>query len=211
MIDNSIMAVCPFCRKFITVNQRILKFINASTDDTALKSVLSGKANLILCPECNEKFYYEHRCGILNTHKKYAVICIPDGNLNIVPKEKSAIYKILGMEDFKLRYVNEFLNLIEKVRIFEYNLDDRVFEIIKHKYIPLPDGDADLKIILTNTDKGSMEFTVFNCLDKPVASHRVCIDAYYKEHLLLKKQNITHSKIQWLKIDTEWAKKFKIT
>lgn len=209
-MNNFIMAVCPFCRKFITVNNKILKFINASTDQDSLKDILSGKANLVLCPQCKEKFYYEHCCGVLNVNKKYAVICIPDGNLDVLQNEKSAIYKILGIADFKLRYVNEFLNLIEKVRIFEYDLDDRVFEIIKYKYVPLLNTDVHFKIILSNTDQSSMEFTVFDGLDKPVVSHHVGIDAYYKEYISLEKENIAESKIQWLKIDSAWAKNLNV-
>jgi len=202
------MAVCPFCRKHICINEKIVKYINASCHRDVLSSVLSGKANLVKCSECNEQFYYEHNFGVFNVVKNYAVMCVPGGAKNIIPAEKTALYKILGLDDFKLRYVSEFINLIEKVRIFEFNLDDRVLEIIKYKYVVIPSGiDIFSKVILTNTESNAMVFTVFDNFDKAIAVHRVSIDAYSKESAFIEKELMTGAEIKWKNINIAWAEK----
>ena len=199
------MAVCPFCRKHIPTSINIAKSINADTDTDTLKKVLIGKANFITCPQCSENFYYEHTCGIFSADKKYAVVCLAGADESILPKEKSAIFKILKMDDFKLRYVNEFIQLIEKARILESDLDDRVLEIIKYKYIVLPKNlDTKAKVILTNVNSASMIFTIFDDYDKPLLTHPVNLEVYSKENNL-QKETLHGCFNQWNRIDTLWA------
>lgn len=206
-INGLTTAVCPFCKKFIRTDIKILKCVNAATESDSLKKLLSGKANLIRCGECGKSFYYEHLCVVYNTYKKYAVFCLAGGDTSALPTEKSAFYSIFNMPDFKFRFVEEFINLIEKVKIFEYNLDDRVFEMIKYKHICLPKKmNEKSKIILTNTRDDVMEFTVFDDFDLPVSVHRAGIDTYYKESSLLKKEVNPGSRINWVNIDFNWAR-----
>lgn len=195
-------AVCPFCRKHITVNSTIVKRINADCQKDTLTQIIIGKANYIKCPECKEDFYYEHPCGVFSVSKKYAIVCTSGNDTDILPKEKSALLKILRLEDFKLRCVNEFIQLIEKVRIFESGLDDRVLEIIKHKYIT---AEENYKIILTNVTPSSMIFTVFDEYDRAKSTHPVNLEVYSKENNL-PEELIQGDFIQWNKIDKAYIK-----
>ncbi len=202
------MAVCPFCRQYIKTDIGIYRQIIANRDTDALKSVLNGKANTIKCPFCNETFYYEHNFLILNSNKNYAIASVPNIRESL-DNIKTSLFNILNKQDFKLRLVHEFIYVIEKARIFEFDLDDRVLEIIKYNYIVKPkELGTNAKIILSNTTNSNLEFTMYDELDKPVTHHYVALDSYYKTSTLIKKELITSPTTSWKKIDLNWSEQY---
>lgn len=202
------MAVCPFCRQYIKTDTKIYRQITANCDTDALKSVLNGRANTINCPFCNETFYYEHNFFILNANKNYAIASVPNIHESL-SNIKTTLLKILNKQNFRLRYVHEFIYVIEKARIFEFDLDDRVLEIIKYNYIVKPkELSTNAKIILSNTTNSNLEFTVYDELDKPVTQHYVALDSYFETSKLLEKELITSPITSWKKVDLNWAEKY---
>ncbi len=201
-------AVCPFCRQQISITEKIIKHINITHDKSSLKSILSCHANRVKCNECGEEFYYEHNCSVINSDKNYAIASLPM-MLNPLPDEKTSLFRILKKRDFRLRYVHEFICLSEKVRIFEFGLDDRVLEIIKYNYVASPKGlGADAKIILTGVDGNALIFTVYDDYDRPLATHRVSIDAYASTRAQFDKELIDGPTLTWRKIDLNWAEQY---
>ncbi len=202
------MAVCPFCRQYIETDAPIYRQIISNHDKDALKSMLAGKVNRIKCHECGEEFYYEHKFQIINAFKNYSIISVPNG-FEPVEEIKTALFNILNKNDFRLRYVNEFIYASEKTRIFEYDLDDRVLEIIKYKYVASPKGlGTNAKIILSNTTANALEFAVCDEFDKPVAHHCVAIDSYFNTSRMLDKEIISSPTLDWKRIDLNWAEKY---
>lgn len=201
-------AVCPFCRKHISITEKVLKHMNVTHDRDTLEIILSCHANRVKCSECGEEFYYEHNCGVINSDKNYAVASLPM-MLNPLSDEKTALFRILRKGDFRLRYVHEFIYLSEKVRIFEFDLDDRVLEVIKYNYVAAPKGlGADAKIILTGVDGNALIFTVYDDYDRHLATHRVGIDAYANTCAQFDKESINAPTLTWRKIDLNWAEQY---
>lgn len=106
----------------------------------------------------------------------------------------------------RLRLVKEFICLIEKVRIFEFDLDDRVLETVKYKYIKSPYKINDnKKIILDGADENVMVFGIYDELDRKMCEHKTSLDAYRKEYKNFGGEIISGSITQWKEIDTRWA------
>lgn len=206
MMENIISspAVCPHCKSFIDSVQVLSPAINAKEDPLILKRILSGEANRITCPRCGERFYFEQGCLVFNFDKSYAVAC--NGHDLQPPREKSAILRILGKPHIRLRFVKEFMHLIEKVRIFEFDLDDRVLETVKYKYLKVPHNiDDNAKIILDGADGMAMVFGIYDEADRKLCEHRVSIDAYRREYKRFGKETTDSYILQWKKIDINWA------
>ncbi len=180
--------------------------IHLTDNPKLLKDLLLKQINFIHCPDCGEEFYYEHDCMALNSDKAYAVASLPFRK-ELNPGSRGGIFHILGKSGFRFRYVNEFIFLTEKVRIFEFDLDDRVLEVIKYKYIALPMKLGEkAKIILTAADVNSLTFTAFDDFDREISTHRVSSSAYFSESAKLQKEETDGIRTQWKKIDLKWAK-----
>lgn len=181
-----------------------MKIINSQF----LSDILSNNTNYIECVHCGEKFFYECTCGVINSNKKYAIVSMPV-ETDFIHKEKAAFLNIIGYNDFKLRLVREFIYLQEKVRIFEFDLDDRVLEIIKYNHVAIPKGlNSSAKIILTGTEQNSLVFTVFDDYDKPLAYHRVNLDTYYKTAKDIENEIIKTPTLKWQTINLKWAEQY---
>lgn len=169
---------------------------------------MSNNINYVECENCKEKFFYECTCGVINTDKKYAIASIPMEK-DFIAEEKSAFLNIIGYNNFRLRIVNEFIYLREKVHIFEFDLDDRVLEIVKYNYVAKVKGlDANAKIILTGTEQGALVFTVFDDYDKPLAYHRVNLDAYYETAKDIENEVLKAPRLQWQAVNLKWAEQY---
>ena len=200
-------AVCPFCRRVTPTSAKILKGVQIINSDF-LPDILSNNINYTKCAHCGEKFFYECTCGAINSDKKYAIVSMPM-ETDFICKEKSAFLNIIGYNNFKLRLVREFIYLQEKVHIFEFDLDDRVLEIIKYNYVAIPKGlSTSAKVILTGTEHNALIFTVFDDYDKPLAYHRVNLDAYYKTAKDIENEVIESSILKWHTINLKWAEQY---
>ncbi len=199
------MAVCPFCKKITTVTGRILKDIAVIDGDEMLAELLTN-TNRVECSRCGSEFFYEYSCAVISTGKCYAVAELPV--VSSFPDGKASLFKILGT-GCRLRYVQEFIYLCEKARIFEFDLDDRVMEVIKYKYLAKPMGlGTDAKIILTGADSNALIFTVYDDNDRQLAVHRVSAAAYGRTCAELGDKLTGAHSAEWLKIDLKWAEKF---
>lgn len=200
-------AVCPFCRRFTKTTSKIARDCILKSEED-FQNILANKINYTKCSNCGESFYYECNCYVVNSKKNYAIALSPMGELSL-KREKSVLFNIIKKNDFKLRVVKEFIYLAEKVRIFEFHLDDRVMEIVKYKYVASPHKlDTKSKIILTGADDKSLEFTVFDDYDKVVAKHRISAEAYKKIAQGFTKEIIDSPTLIWKAINLEWAKKY---
>ncbi|MBR2476923.1 MAG: hypothetical protein IKB50_02175 [Clostridia bacterium] len=201
---NTIIAICPFCRNYIKADPVTKANTHSVYSADDVSKILKNTENKITCDRCGKEFYHEHCCRIVNAGKGYVILSLPQISDN-PPTVKAALYQLLRKENFRFRYVREFLLLTEKVRIFEHGLDDRVIELIKYNCVP---DSGDNKIILTGIDENSMTFTVYDGYDTPLSSHRVNKDAYHTYRKELKDEIITNTTVQWMEINLRWAEKY---
>ncbi len=198
-------AFCPLCKVYIDSVSISPRVISAKENISVFRKVLAGEANLITCPHCKEKFYFEQGCVVFNFDKGYAVASI--GQDIKPPREKNAIFDILGKPYIRLRIVREFICLIEKVRIFEFDLDDRALETVKYKYVKSTSGTEDnTKIILDSADGNGMIFGIYDEYDRKIREQRVPFEAYRGEYKRFEKETADAFITEWKEIDINWAK-----
>lgn len=205
---NTIIAMCPFCRNYIPSNPQNVANINSQYCADDVPKILKNTENKIVCDKCGKEFYHEHGCRIINVAKNYVIMSLPVCSDN-PPTIKSALYNILKKENFRFRVVREFINFSEKVRIFEYGLDDRVIELIKYNCVPYAKriGENE-KIILTGLDGNAMTFTVYDGYDIPLSAHKVSTEAYHTYRKGLKDEILRNTTVQWMEINHHWAEKY---
>ena len=162
---KNIEITCPSCgtKGEKQISSRICV---SSIDEKAKSSILNGEFFSWLCPDCSERFFI-NSSFLYNDDKKGFMIYL-------VPGFKEASYKVptvikagndYNTDDSILRIVPGFSEFVEKIRIFEAGLDDRIVEAIKLLYINmhLQDGGREVyDMVFENTDEnGSLLFGVF--------------------------------------------------
>jgi CpXC protein len=99
-----------------------------ATDQRQKERLLTGKLMLFLCEACGWDAFVIHPLLYHDPQKRFMLyLWTGPGDLN----------KIMPVEPFSSKYryrtVGSVLALIEKIRLFDANLDDRVIELLKLK------------------------------------------------------------------------------
>ena len=121
---------CPQCGK--KTETLMWQSINVSLDKRLKKKLLNGELTKFVCKDCGHTCPIQHDLLYHDMKKKFMVhLKHLDSKGEIVMESKplEAVAKILGV--YRLRWVTSWNHLLEKISIFDDNLDDRAIEMMK--------------------------------------------------------------------------------
>ncbi|MBQ3125322.1 MAG: CpXC domain-containing protein [Clostridia bacterium] len=127
---------CPKCSQMsdITVWSSI-----TVKDSPDLKSdLLSGKINMFKCPSCENMALMPHPMLYHDEEKRLMISFSPTNDpvlkeqmFQNVKESSSKSGELEKLEGYNLRFITEYNELLEKVLIFDNELNDKVIEVIK--------------------------------------------------------------------------------
>ena len=203
-MDNKATYTCPVCGASNTVD--IHPLINVSTDPELKAKVMDGSLFVWECSSCG-RMNLARYTTLYHDPEQKMLILLSDGN----PDNEQALVKAFSdageTDGYTARLVSETGALIEKVKIFEAGLDDRVMEMCKYvtcmemgseqalKFFRLDGADGD--ITLTYPRSGQMEMV------------NIGFNVYSDcERILRRNPQMTEGSSGLVRIDQDWVKCF---
>lgn len=127
---------CPNCAQMSDVTVWSSITVKDSVD---LKSdLLAGKVNMFKCPSCEHVALMPHPMLYHDEEKKLMISFSPTNDVVIKEQMFSEIKEtsknsgeLEKLEGYNLRFITEYNELLEKVLIFDNELDDKTIEVIK--------------------------------------------------------------------------------
>ncbi len=211
---------CQKCGKELTVNvYPVLCLQNMSEKE--LDNLFSLDLYKVKCPDCGSVTNIVYNTIIVDLYKQY-IIYVADGELDKVRTNINAIISAMLLhndvsEDMKKiikenikykRIVNNLNDMLEKMLIYDYDLNDKAIEFIKILLTlknKIPDGYD--RIYFNKINKNILSFSILSFndnKDKPPMLIDISFDLYneiIKDISLLVKDN------DFMVIDTKWAQK----
>lgn len=137
-LKRNVEVTCPNC--FIKSNIKLLNSINVTIDERIKEKVLDNDFFKFKCPICGHVSTFEYDCLYHDMNKREMIYLITNysrDNDELAKELEALSDEILPQfgNDYKLRIVTSNYDLIEKIKILDCNLDDRVMEIYKLYYI----------------------------------------------------------------------------
>ncbi len=125
---------CPKCNK--TQKVKVWDSVNVNLDPEQKENIMSGKLFQFTCDECGFTTRVQYPCLYHDMDKNLMIYCIPNfsGDTKVLDKMLNKLKSTSpenSMENYKFRVVRDTNKLVEKIKIFDEELDDRVIEIIK--------------------------------------------------------------------------------
>src|SRR3989338_2609359 len=110
------------------------------TENKGLKSqLLNGEINIIQCPKCKKKSYIEKELLYHDMDLKLWILMYPQMDRPKWPSLEDEmgqkLQQKLKLDAYAFRMVFGRDELVEKVRIFDSGLDDRVIELLKLRVV----------------------------------------------------------------------------
>ena len=127
-------AICEKCDKQFMKSFTVYNSLNLDYKSTYKDLFTDDKLNVVKCPHCKSSFVYERPFIAYSIHKGYAVYAIPSLDENFLYHGKKELYDIFKIPSMKFRLVNYLCEVSEKVKIFEYGLNDLSIEYVKNKF-----------------------------------------------------------------------------
>jgi hypothetical protein len=117
--------VCPGCGALGPVT--LPSFVDVGADPSQKELLTSGKLLAFTCPHCSRVTRIAHPLLYVDPARGLAVQLLPEGDFD----GAAALTKLAAVTIRETRLVRDGNALIEKVRVFEAGLDDRVIEVQK--------------------------------------------------------------------------------
>ena len=128
---TTIQITCPACNTEQDYTMR--GSVNGAERPDLKEELLAGRLNVTTCPTCKRNIQVAHPIFYSDPSHKYWIWLLPAPE-EADPEELEEIEEVLEDEvpaDFICRTVREMNEFLEKIRVLEDGLDDRVMEILK--------------------------------------------------------------------------------
>jgi hypothetical protein len=158
MKSNTTKLVCPNCST--EGEKELKKRICIRENIDAKDDILSGAFFEWECPGCSQRFFIKNPFLYNNSEYRFMIYYIPDfeERTHKVPT-LIRTKKEYDTDSSTLRIATDYVSFVEKIRIFEADLDDRIVETVKLLYSKL-----------TRQETGDPVYNmVFECIDEDKA------------------------------------------
>lgn len=202
---------CPKCSQMsdITVWSSI-----TVKDSPDLKSdLLSGKINMFKCPSCENMALMPHPMLYHDEEKRLMISFSPTNDpilkeqmFQNVKESSSKSGELEKLEGYNLRFITEYNELLEKVLIFDNELNDKVIEVIK------------LMILSQDVDKSEqrncrfgkicddgLEFMIHDFIENQVYTSTVPKSSYDTVYKSLLESGMKPYSFDWEVVDSTYA------
>lgn len=203
---------CPKCgqMKSMTVWQSV------RAEDTDLKAdILKRKLNIFECDICGAQALYPEPLLYTDDDKKLMLTFAPCPDKETAKKMYEEIRdtsrksgELENLSGYNLRFVSDYNDLMEKILIFDNDLNDKVIEFIKMLILSQePEKAAKRKIIFGKKENNEIEFLVQDISDGMMYTSKVPMLTYDTVLEQLKQTGVKMYSFDWEIVNTEYASK----
>lgn len=192
-MKTQIEFICPNCKNKFEIN--IYPVINLQSDTDLYEDLFSLELFKIECKHCKKVTMVEYDVLVVDMYKKYIIYLYKSGTLEEFNDKKSSFIDSLKtnekfVEIFKelkyTRVVKSLSELLEKLLIFDYDLNDRI--IAKVKQLLFEEEHID-KTKYTNLnfeklDKQDLIFTCYNLDDTTINPAELKLNFNYYNQII---------------------------
>lgn len=124
---KTITIECPKCREAFEIKG--YETINASLDEALKAKLMTGEIFLHTCPKCGESFGQPYSMTYQDMEREFfLVLDIGSINAEVVVEEAKEMFP-----GYKIRVDTDLMDFLEKVQIFEANLNDKIIVYLDNK------------------------------------------------------------------------------
>ena len=120
-ISRNYAVRCPECGCIIPFE--LYDSITSSLDPGLRQQILDGQFETVVCPDCRAVSYIQYDILYHDPARRF-MVCVGTDYSDVFQQSDCP-------KDYKLRYVDDYKQLAEKIRIFEAGMNDRIMEITK--------------------------------------------------------------------------------
>lgn len=202
---------CPKCSQMSDVTVWSSVTVKDSID---LKSdLLSGKVNMFKCPSCEHTALMPHPMLYHDEEKRLMISFSPTNDpvlkeqmFSNIKDSSSKSGELEKLEGYNLRFVTEYNELLEKVLIFDNELNDKAVEVIKLMILSQEVDKSEQRTCRFGKlcDDG-LEFMIHDFIENQVYTSTVPQSSYDTVYKSLIESGMKPYSFDWEMVDSAYA------
>lgn len=202
---------CPYCGHLNDVT--VWSSITAEDSQDLKEEILKRKINIMTCSNCQKQALLPNPLLYHDKEKQLMISFRPCGDnsekMRVFSEIKASSLRsgeLKEFEDYNLRFVYRYDDLMEKILIFDKGLQDKVIEVLKVLILMQePEKAKDRTSVFGKTENDEMEFLVRDNKEERFYTSRVPMSTYdtIKEQLRL--SGVKFKSFNWEMVDIDYG------
>lgn len=201
---------CPNCGQMseITVWQSI-----TAEDNDLKEDLLKGKINIFQCPSCSSAALMPTPLLYTDSAKKLMITFIPCNDesekyrlFDSVKTASKESGELAGLDEYNLRFVSSYNELLEKLLVFENGMHDKVIELLKLLVLMQDTENMPHRVCMFGkSENDEIEFMVQDKKENRLYTSRVPMSTYETVKEQLRQSGVKYKSFDWEMVDAEYA------
>lgn len=202
---------CPKCAQMSDVT--VWSSITVKDSPDLKSDLLSGKINMFKCPSCEHFALMPHPMLYHDAEKKLMISFSPTNDPVIkeqmfsnVRESSSKSGELDKLEGYNLRFITDYNELLEKVLIFDNELDDKTIEVLKLMILSQEVDKSEQRTCRFGKvcDDG-LEFMIHDFIENQVYTSTVPKSSYDTVYKSLIESGMKPYSFDWEMVDSTYA------
>lgn len=202
---------CPKCGHLQEMN--VWSSITAVDSPDLKKELLSRKINIFRCDDCCQQALVPTPLLYHDSEKKLLISFTPcnerEKKLSLFTEIKNASKEsgeLSEYEDYNLRFVTDYDELMEKILIFDNGLQDKVIEVLKVLILSQdPDKAENRAALFGKLTPDGLEFLVKDTKENQFYTSKIPKDSYELIFQQLRQSGVKYKSFDWEIIDIDYG------
>ena len=178
---------CPKCSQMSEVT--VWNSITVKDSEDLKNDLLTGKVNMFRCPSCSYS-------ALMPTPMLYH-------NVQKSSKESGELDKLEG---YNLRFVTDYNELLEKILIFDNDMNDKTMEVIKLMVLSQDLEKAEQRVCRFGKCQDEViEFMIYDTIENQTYTSKVPKETYDTIHKQLLESGMKPYSFGWEMVDASYA------
>lgn len=202
---------CPKCAQMAEIN--VWSSITVEDSKDLKEELLKGKINIFKCPSCSAQALLPVPLLYHDKDKKLMISFTPTNDemqkkqlFSQIKKSSKNSGELENFEEYNLRFLSNYDELLEKILVFDNGLHDKVIEVLK-VLILMQDSEKanDRMVVFGKIDGDDLEFLIKDNKEEMFYTSKIPKATYDTIKEQLRQSGVKYKSFDWEMVDINYG------
>ena len=202
---------CPKCSQMSEVT--VWNSITVKDSEDLKHDLLTGKVNMFRCPSCSYSalmptpmLYHDEDKRLMISFSPCDDVVLKGQLFDNVQKSSKESGELDKLEGYNLRFVTDYNELLEKILIFDNDMNDKTMEVIKLMVLSQDLEKAEQRVCRFGKCQDEViEFMIYDTIENQTYTSKVPKETYDTIHKQLLESGMKPYSFGWEMVDASYA------
>lgn len=204
---------CPQCGQMSEVT--VWNSITVKDSADLKQDLLRGQVNMFRCPVCSytalmpsPMLYHDEEKRLMISFSPCNDELLKNQLFDNVQKSSKESGELSKLEGYNLRFITDYNELLEKILIFDNDMNDKTIEVIKLMILSQDLEKAQFRVCrFGKLENDTIEFMIYDEKEKQTYTSSVPMETYNTVHTQLRETGVKTYSFGWEMVDLSYATK----